>query len=130
MNVLTNNEASSEQNEKSSSKCWFVFLCSAVVFGINNEHTKKYKIEVKILGVTQAIEMEINVVNHDKSEHFYYRKVLDNELFLRNRSFQSFCGFEKAFMVSEILFTIYVIIVFLLLKLRSFKRIFRKSELF
>jgi hypothetical protein len=33
------------------------------------------KKEVKIPKVTQAIEMEINAVNHDKNEHFYYHRI-------------------------------------------------------
>lgn len=52
-------------------KCWFVF--HRAVFGINNE--QKHKKEVKITKVTQAIEMEISAVNHDKNEHFYYHRI-------------------------------------------------------
>lgn len=72
-------------------------LVCVSVFGSRVWHQqrtkKKEKKEVKILGVTQAIEMEINVVNHDKTEHFHYRKNLSNEVFFRSRSFYSFYGF-------------------------------------
>lgn len=60
MNQLANNEANSHRNEKSSSKETMSGLYSA------NEQS-----EVKIPEVTQAIEMEIKAVNHDKKVNIF-----------------------------------------------------------
>lgn len=59
---------------------------------MKNHHPKKKQCvsreerEVKIPEVTQAIEMEINAVNHDKNKHFHYHFVRFNGFSAFSRS--------------------------------------------
>lgn len=57
--MLANNEKNSSTKRKIIIKRCF-------------HRKKRVDAEVKRLEVTQAIEMEIYVVNHDKNKHFHY----------------------------------------------------------